>query len=152
MLTYIFSQNDEICGEKYTKIFGYIHNNSYICRIININMTLQEIYSTLGGNYNDAKQRLMNDKLISKFLLRFIDDPTMSQLLDAVKIGDRKASFSAAHTLKGVAGNLGLTALVKSASALTEQLRSLEQDADPSLVKDVKEQYDCTISTIKTLV
>lgn len=115
-------------------------------------MTLQELYFALGGNYNDAKQRLMNDKLINRFLFRFIEDPTMSQLLDAVKIGDRKASFSAAHTLKGVAGNLGLTSLVKSVSVLTEQLRSLEEDADPSLVQDVKEKYDCSIRAIMTLV
>lgn len=112
-------------------------------------MTLQECYTQLGGNYDDAKHRLMADKIVQKFLIRFIDDPSMDALLSAVEENDREKSFVAVHTLKGVAANLALTALQKSASALTEQLRSRQNDPDIKLLQELKEVYAQNINTIK---
>jgi len=104
-------------------------------------MTLQECYRQLNGDYASARTRLMNDRLIDKFVRKFVDDPTMRQLRDAVAANDRKASFSAAHTLKGVAANLSFTSLQHAASALTEQLRDGSQDPDADLMHDVSVAY-----------
>lgn len=113
-------------------------------------MEIQEIYTALHGNYTDAKIRLMNDRLIEKFLRKFLDDKTMSELLSAVEAGDRELSFRAAHTLKGVASNMAFTELTKSASDLTEQLRPRDNDADPALLNAVKDSYKLVVDTITT--
>lgn len=63
-------------------------------------------------------------------------------------------AFRAAHTLKGVSQNLAFTPLVKSVSALTEQLRNRTEygdDIEP-LLQQVKEDYNNTLSMINSLL
>ena len=112
-------------------------------------MTVKECYEMLGGNYEEAKSRLMSDKLITKFIIKFLADPTMEQLRDAVKNNDHESSFRAAHTMKGVAANMAFSELQKNASELTEQLRGNEEPADPSLVENVEHSYEKVVNTIK---
>lgn len=111
-------------------------------------MTLKDFYDRIGGDYDDAIRRLMSDRIAQKFLLRFLDDPSMGELLDAVESHDREKAFVAVHTLKGVAANLALTSLQKCASELTEQLRDRKHDADSELLNAVKEKYSQIISAI----
>lgn len=113
-------------------------------------MNTQEVYTQLHGSYNDAKSRLMTDKLIEKFLLKFFNDPTYQQLLDAVAASNIEESFRAAHTLKGVAANLGFTELQQNASALTEQLRDRQNTADEQLLSAVTASYELVIDTINS--
>ena len=37
-------------------------------------MTLQELYTEIGGDYNEVRGRLPSDKFIQKFVLKFLDD------------------------------------------------------------------------------
>ena len=53
--------------------------------------------------------------------------------------------------IKGVAVNLGFTALYNVSSALTEKLRSQEYDNLDGLIADVKKQYDIVIEAIAAL-
>ena len=111
-------------------------------------MTLKDLYERIGGDYDDAIRRLMSDKIAQKFLFRFLEDPSMGELLDAVETHNREKAFVAVHTLKGVAANLALTSLHKCASVLTEQLRDLKHDPDPELLNAVKEKYAQIINAI----
>lgn len=112
-------------------------------------MNLREMYTELGGSYDEALGRLMNDRLIERFVLKFPDDPTMKTLEDAVNAGNTEGAFRAAHTLKGVAANLAFTDLSKAASALTEQLRPLTSPADAELYSKLRLSYQRTTETIK---
>ena len=111
-------------------------------------MTIEECYKKMGADYAEIISRLGSEKLVDRFLLKFPIDPSMNQLRDAVAAGNIENSFSAAHTLKGVTANLSFTALMKAASALTEQLRPKNQVADEELMKAVEEQYAITIDAI----
>ena len=115
-------------------------------------MTLMECYEELGGNYQDAIGRLMTEKLLEKFVLKFPEEKTIHILLDAVDKGDTEAAFMAAHTLKGVAANLSFIRLQEAASALTEQLRSKTEPADSSLVRDVESAYNATLGAIREYI
>lgn len=112
-------------------------------------MTLEECYTKLHGDYSEAKNRLMNDRLIDRFILKFPDDPSMGTLTEMVKAGDIPAAFRAVHTLKGVAANLAFTQLFQDASNLTEQLRSLQNAPDPELYGTLTKTYNLVISTLK---
>ena len=104
-------------------------------------MSIDELYRQLHGDYAEVKARLMSDRLVEKFVLKFPSDPSMQQLRDAVAAGDNASAFRAVHTLKGVAANLALTELRDAASALTEQLRRGDQPADEELLNRVEECY-----------
>ena len=54
----------------------------------------------------------------------FPADKSLSELNKAINDGDYKAAFIAAHTLKGVSLNLGLTPISEISSDITEILRS----------------------------
>lgn len=112
-------------------------------------MTLEECYNKLQGNYVEAKNRLMNDRLIDRFILKFPDDQSMSALREMVAAGDNAAAFRAVHTLKGVAANLAFTQLFKDAYNLTEQLRDLKSDPDPELFQALTVSYELVIATLK---
>lgn len=112
-------------------------------------MTLEECYTKLQGDYSEAKNRLMNDRLIDRFILKFPSDPSMDALKEMVRTGDNAAAFRAVHTLKGVAANLAFTQLFKDASNLTEQLRDLQHSPDPELYRILQQTYDHVISVLK---
>lgn len=41
-------------------------------------MTLQECYAALGGDYQDVSSRLPSERLVQKFILRFLDDQSFA--------------------------------------------------------------------------
>lgn len=111
-------------------------------------MTIEECYTQLQGNYPEAKNRLMTDTLIERFILKFPDDPCMATLRDRIAARDTAGAFRAVHTLKGVAANLAFTQLYHDASNLTEQLRDLQHEADPVLYAILQQTYDRVINTL----
>lgn len=112
-------------------------------------MTIQDFYASISGNYDEACTRLINDRLVERFVLKFPTDPSMQKLREAVADGDIKASFRAVHTLKGVCGNLAFTRLYKAAWDLVEQLRPQTEQADARLLEIVENEYQATIAAIE---
>ena len=74
-------------------------------------MTLKECYTAIEGDYNDVMSRLMTEKLVSKFVVKFLNDESYNQLVDFMKSENIEEAFRAAHTLKGVSQNLSFTKL-----------------------------------------
>ena len=115
-------------------------------------MTIQECYRELGGDCAQVEKRLSSEALVRRFLAKFLDDGSFSELCIAMEDGDRHKAFRAAHTLKGVSGNLGLDRLYSSASQLADVLRP-EGAAIPAgahgLFEKVKEDYQLTVRAIR---
>ena len=115
-------------------------------------MTIQECYQSLGGNYAEVQQRLPSDRLIKRFITKFLDDGSYAELSQAMASGQREQAFRAAHTLNGVCANLSFTRLLTSVSALTDLLRQ-ESDAilesAAAALTDVTRDYSQTISAIR---
>lgn len=116
-------------------------------------MTIQECYEKLGGDFDQVAKRLPSAQLISKFVVKFLDDSSFSELCHAMQEGQREKAFRAAHTLKGVCGNLSLSKLLSSATQLTELLRpeaeNIPEGAD-LLMEEVKRDYEMTVGVIQT--
>lgn len=115
-------------------------------------MTIQECYQSLGGNFAEVQQRLPSDRLIKRFITKFLDDGSYAELSQAMASGQREPAFRAAHTLKGVCANLSFTRLLTSVSALTDLLRQ-ESDAisesAAAVLTDVTRDYNQTVSAIR---
>ena len=75
-------------------------------------MTMQECYDRLGGNFEQMTKRLPSVSIIKKFVARFPEDPTFTELCRAMESGEQKEAFRATHTLKGVYANLGYDRLL----------------------------------------
>jgi HPt (histidine-containing phosphotransfer) domain-containing protein len=112
-------------------------------------MNLKECYTSFGGDYEDVTKRLMTEKLVSKFLIRFLDDESYHSLLNALEADDQELAFRSAHTLKGICQNLSLTKLGESSSELTEFLRGGSQGDCTELVECVKADYEQTVAAIQ---
>lgn len=86
-------------------------------------MTLQELYKEIGGNYDQAIRILRMEKLLNKHICKFPANGVVAALLAAGEAGDARQMFEAAHALKGVSGNLGLSRLFELSSELSEEFR-----------------------------
>lgn len=116
-------------------------------------MTVKECYEIMKADYDDVLSRLRTDDRIKKFLLKVLDDPSFTQLCNALDKKDLEEAFRAAHTLKGVCKNMSLTNLAYSASNLTEALRGRKDYGDDieQLFKKVKKDYALTMACIQML-
>ena len=105
-------------------------------------MNLEKLYQEMGGDMADAVRRLGSASAVERFLRMFAGDDTFAMLQAAMSAGDVRRAFRAAHTLKGLAANLGLVQLWQAASALTEALRGSDTlPADPELYAAVRREY-----------
>lgn len=86
-------------------------------------MNIQELYQSIDGDYDQAIRVLRVEKLVDKHIRRFVDNDVVDGLLAAGSSMDPTDLFEAAHAVKGVAANLGLTKLSDVATEITEDFR-----------------------------
>lgn len=87
-------------------------------------MNVSDFYASIGGNYENAKVRLMSDERIEKYLKRFPSYVDLAALEKAVAEKDYQTVFAISHDIKGMCLNLELTPLSKSSSELCESVRN----------------------------
>lgn len=114
-------------------------------------MTLKECYAAIGGSYEEAIGRLRSERLVQKFVLKFLNDGSYQMLLDSLAAGNREEAFRAAHTIKGVCANLAFNTLLESSEALTDALRDGKpaQPGEEELVQRVGEDYQRAVQAIR---
>ena len=114
-------------------------------------MTIRECYDELGLDFNAVLSRLVNEKLVQKFALKFLDDPSFQNLKDALDSKDVETAFRAAHTLKGVCLNLGFDRLYEVSAELTEKLRGRDTSGTEEMFKKVETQYRILTDAIREM-
>ena len=103
-------------------------------------MTLEAFYQAAGGDMAATAARLGGEDRLERFLRMLAGDDTFDMLQAAMSAGDVQRAFRAAHTMKGLAANMGLVRLQESASALTEALRSGDMDDARTLYPAVESE------------
>ena len=86
-------------------------------------MTLQECYAAMEGDYQDALGRLRSDRLVQKFVLKFLADGSYDLLTQSMEEENYAEAFRAAHTIKGVCQNLR-NGFTPEAIPLTERVKA----------------------------
>ena len=115
-------------------------------------MTLQECYAALEGDYQGVLGRLTSERMVQKFVLKFLNDGSYDLLLRSMAEENWQEAFRAAHTIKGVCQNLDFTRLYRSSSQLSEALRNGFTPEAPALAEQVKEDYARTTAAIRRRV
>lgn len=115
-------------------------------------MDLKTCYQQMEGDYQAVMGRLRQEERVAKFLRLFQADESFALLERSMAAQDWPEAFRAAHSMKGVALNLGLTALANTSSELTEALRAGAPAQDPApLYQAVKANYDKALAAIAAL-
>lgn len=114
-------------------------------------MNTEECYAAMNGNYQEVLERLRSEAFIRKFVKKFPEDRSFTELKEALENGDAEKAFRAAHTLKGVCVNLGFSELYELSSALTEKLRGRELDGYEPYFEKLSAAYGQTIAAIQQL-
>lgn len=92
---------------------------------------MQEFFLAYGADYDKTMRRFMgNEALYHRLLPKLFQDNTLQKLGEALATNNWKCAFEAAHTLKGVVANLGLTPLYDAVCVIVEPLRKQEYGAD----------------------
>ncbi len=114
-------------------------------------MTLKECYDVFGGNYENVFSRLRSEKLILKFVFRFLEDPSYELLCKSIEEHNDEEAFRAAHTIKGICQNLGFDVLLKSSSEMADAYRHGKTPDADQIFESFKKDYQHTISAIQQL-
>ncbi len=112
-------------------------------------MTLEECYAALEGDYKEVVGRLRTERLVQKFVLKFLNDGSYDLLVTSMENQNYDDAFRAAHTIKGVGQNLSFNKLYKSSHLLTEALRNKNIEEAAPLYEQVKADYAQTVSAIR---
>ncbi len=96
-----------------------------------------------GCKVEDALERTLGDEdFLVKVMKKAVNDNSIAQLGMALKEKNCKQAFEAAHDLKGVMGNVGLTPIYKIAVRIVEPLRNDEMDGTEDLYKQLVENIE----------
>lgn len=104
---------------------------------------VKECFEQYGAEYIPTMERFMgNEELYLRLLGKLFSDDNLRLLGDSLHVGDKESAFDAAHTLKGVAGNLGLTPLYQALCTIVEPLRAGEERDDyPLLYQNIQTEF-----------
>lgn len=114
-------------------------------------MTLKQFYDGIGGDYENVTARFGGERLVNKFIIKFLDDPTFKELENSLAADDCEGAFRAAHTLKGLCLNLGFAILYSAASDVCEALRAQNMPKAKQLFPALEIAYHQTIAAIEKL-
>lgn len=112
----------------------------------------KELLLEAGIEPDSAIERFMgNEVLYMKYLLRFTEDQNYQSLCEAVDRGACKEAFVAAHTLKGVCGNLSITGMEGILREQVEYLRNNELENAENMMIQLKKAYDTVKNTLESV-
>lgn len=111
----------------------------------------KQMLQSAGVLVEQALERFMgNEALMERFLKKFPSDPSFSALETALNAGDQDGAFRAAHTLKGVCGNLSLDRLYRLVSEQVEYLRAPgDLAAAMGMMEELRRVYEETCRAIE---
>ncbi|MCI9627825.1 MAG: Hpt domain-containing protein [Eggerthellaceae bacterium] len=99
-----------------------------------------------GIDYLDAMDRMDNDRDLYKMLaLKYLDNSKYTDLVAALEVEDFDEAYKAAHSLKGVAGNLSFSKLFDVAASMSEALFQGEYQAAEKMLPDLSDANDKVI-------
>jgi HPt (histidine-containing phosphotransfer) domain-containing protein len=102
-------------------------------------------------NEEEGKKRVMNNgKLYAKLLTKFKTDTNLSDLVAFASAQDWEKAQTAAHTIKGIAGNLSLTELFNQSLDVETQIKA--KSLKPESLESIKACFTETLSAIEKVI
>ena len=103
-----------------------------------------------GIQVDEALERLLgSEALLERLLGKFLEDRNLAELTTALAEDRREDAFRAAHTLKGVCGNLSMTALFETLTAQVAEFRAGDWAAAAGRMPAVTRAYQQAARAIR---
>ena len=113
-------------------------NHTYIEQLNSVHVNTSQAIARFSGNSD----------LFEKFLNKFTQDDNYLKIQNAMQQKDYDALLSAAHTLKGVSGNLAMETLYQVCSEMVTHLRSGRTDLCEEIYQRLSQQYQAIYQVI----
>lgn len=95
-----------------------------------------------GIDYDNALRRFAGKEVLyEKYLVKFKEDNHLELALEAKEKENYEEMLKAIHTMKGVVGTLGMTALFQACAVVVNAIRAKELDNMDELVENVKKEH-----------
>ncbi len=114
-------------------------------------MTIKDCYARFGGDYEGVLGRFRSEDRIQRFVVKFLNDTSYQELCQSLEAQNVTEAFRAAHTLKGVAQNLGFTSLYGPSHDMAEELRDGHPGDVSALLEQITTAYEETVAAIRDL-
>ena len=115
-------------------------------------MNIQEFYDSIDESYENVSSRMMgNQKLVEKFVRKFLDDPTYEQIKEAVDMVDDYEILRTTHTMKGIASNLEFTHLQQKSAKAVDMIRAGQREEVLPVIGEIEKEYQKVIEQIQKL-
>lgn len=103
-----------------------------------------------GIDIESALERMMgSEALLERMMGKFLDDPQYPALRAALEAGDVERAVSAAHTLKGVCGNLSMTELYGLFTRQVDALRAGDLPLARGIMAEIAPVYEQVTAAIR---
>lgn len=103
-----------------------------------------------GIDIESALERMMgSEALLERMMGKFLDDPQYPALRAALEAGDMERAVSAAHTLKGVCGNLSMTELYGLFTRQVDALRAGDLPLARGIMAEIAPAYERVMAAIR---
>ncbi len=107
------------------------------------NTALLKKLKEYGADMAGITDRFVGDSAFYESCFRqFLADDSFAALKTALAASDYPQAFTAAHALKGLCGNMGVTPCYQAVCALVEALRVADYAGAAALAASVWQQYD----------
>ncbi len=115
-------------------------------------MTIIELWDELGVNKAEVLERFAGSvEVARKCTVMYAEDTIIGDLESAIKEHNYSGAERAAHTLKGIADNLGFKGVHKYGQMIVDDVRSGNYDNLPSEFEKLKAEHDKICALAKTL-
>lgn len=103
---------------------------------------LMDRLEAYGADVKGIDERFLGDReLFERCFEEFMGDPSFADLERSLADASYENAFLAAHTLKGVSGNLGLVPFYDAICTLVESLRAKDYSCVDAENEEVQRQY-----------
>lgn len=112
-------------------------------------MTMEETARACQWDLEGTLRRFGGSQMmLERFVKKFPQDATFAALKDAAEQKNYPEVEKAAHTLKGIAGNLGFTALYQGCSNLVAAVRNGNFEQADTLWETVQQEYETVFTAV----
>ena len=102
-----------------------------------------------GIEVDQALGRVMNNEgLLERLLQKFLEDRNYSTLAEAMQNRQYAQALDAAHTLKGICGNLSMQGLYLLSSRLVDLLRQERWEEASLVLPELTEAYQAILDAV----
>ena len=105
-----------------------------------------------GIDVDEALERFMgSEAMLNRFLKKFPADQGFAALATALETGDHEGAVNAAHTLKGLCGNLSIKPLFTGFDRQVSLMRAGDWDAAAAMMPQLTEDYNRAVKAIQAM-